>query len=95
MKPKKETLKSVKAEFEAFKVLAKQTISEQRFPSRRALLTVNATDAQGRYNGMTVVELITIAQLTLGTGERVYMEADGKTITMLAEKTRPVSMELL
>ena len=52
---KKETVKSVKAAFEAFKVLAKDYICTARYPQRRALLSVDAADAQGKLNGMTIV----------------------------------------
>jgi hypothetical protein len=94
MKTKKETLKSVKKEFEAFKMLARQTVAGLRIPSRRALLTVDAADAQGRLNGMTIVELITVVQLTKNTRERVYITAEGKTITLSAEAAVPVPLEL-
>ncbi len=86
---KKETVKSVKAAFEAFKVLAKDYICTARYPQRRALLSVDAADAQGKLNGMTIVELLTVANLTQNTEERVYMQASGKTITMFAEKIAP------
>jgi hypothetical protein len=75
--------------YEAFRVLAKDYIETVRYPDRRALLSVDAADAQGKLNGMTIVELLTIANLTQNTGERVYMQADGKTITMFAEKIAP------
>ena len=86
---KKETVKSVKAALEAFKALAKDYIHTARYPQRRALLSVEAADAQGKLNGMTIVELLTIDKLTQQTDERVYMQASGKTITMFAEKIVP------
>ncbi|MGA2886073.1 MAG: hypothetical protein ABSE80_13130 [Halobacteriota archaeon] len=95
MRTKKETLKSVKAEFEKFKEDARNALGSYRFPSTRALLTVEAADAQGRLNGMTVVELITVVQLTKNTGERVYITAQGKTITLFAEKPAVTPMEML
>ena len=52
MRTKKETLKSVKAEFEKFKKDARNALGSYRFPSTRALLTVEAANAQGRLNGM-------------------------------------------
>jgi hypothetical protein len=87
MKPKKETLKSVKKAFEDYKVLARQTVSALKYPLSRSLLTVDAADAQGKLNGMTIVELIAIANLTNGTGERLIVMAQGKQIVMFAEKT--------
>jgi len=90
MKPKKETLKSVKKAFEDYKVLARQTVSALKYPLSRSLLTVDAADAQGRLNGMTIVELITVVQLSKNTRERVYITAEGKTITLSAEAVMPV-----
>jgi len=103
MRTKKETLKSVKRlyeglqkDYEAFRTLARRTLSGLRYPLSRRLLSVDAADAQGKLNGMTIVELITIANLTNGTGERLIVEAQGKTIVMFAEKTStPVPMEML
>ena len=95
MRTKKDTLKSVKAEFEKFKEDDRNALRSYRFPSTRALLTVEAADAQGRLNGMTVVELITVVQLTKNTGERVYITAQGKTITLFAEKPAVTPMEML
>lgn len=86
---KKETVKSVKLALEQFKQVAKSYINEVRYPQLRNLLSVDAVDAQGKLNGMTVVELLTIANLSLGTGERVYLQAYGKTISMWAEKIAP------
>ena len=83
---KKPTVKSVTAVFEAFKVLAKNYISSQRYPDRRQLLTVEAADAAGRLNGMTIVELITVVKLTEGTNERVFITVRDKTISLWAEK---------
>ena len=83
---KKPTVKSVTAAFEAFKVLAKDYIRSQRYPDSRALLSVEAADATGRLNGMTIVELITVVQLTEGTHERVFITVQNKTITLWAEK---------
>jgi|SRR5271166_3246102 len=80
-------------DYEAFRVLAKDYIRNTRYPQRRALLTVEATTEDGKLNGMTIVELLTVANLTQNTGERVYLQACGKTITMFAEKiaTEPPS----
>lgn len=74
---------------EKFTALAKAYVSSLRFPARRALLTVEAADSQGRLNGMTIVELIAIVNLTAGTGEKVYITVKDKTITLWAEKVSP------
>jgi hypothetical protein len=93
---KKETLKSVKAAFYTYAENAKKFMYTLQNPTRRALLTVEAADAQGKLNGMTVVELLTIVNLTDATGERVYLTANGKTITAWAEARAPrAPLELL
>ena len=92
---KKETVKSVKKEFEELKTRAKQHIKFLANPERRRLLSIDAADAQGKLNGMTVVELLTIVNLSAATGERIQLEAIGKTIVVFAEKVAPyVPLEL-
>ena len=83
---KKPTVKSVNKAFDAFRALAKDYVRTVRYPGRRALLSVDAADPQGRLNGMTIVELITVARLTESTGERAYLTVQDKTLTVWAEK---------
>jgi hypothetical protein len=59
------------------------------------LLTVDVADEQGKLNGMTIDVLSTIANLSAGTGERVYIQAYDKYISIYAEKPMPVPMEML
>jgi hypothetical protein len=87
---KKPTIKSVTEEFEAHKVKAKDYVKALRYPQRRHLLSVCAADKDGRLNGMTVVELITVVRLTENTQERVYITVDDKTISLWAEKIVPL-----
>jgi hypothetical protein len=63
-------------------------IEERAYPERRKLLSIVAADAQGRINGMTVPELLTIVNLTAGTNEKTYLTTSGKEVIFWAE-TRP------
>lgn len=93
---KKETLKSVKAAFQTYVENAQKFMWTLQNPAQRELLSVVAADEQGKLNGMTIVELLTIVNLTAATGERVYLTARGKTITAWAEAKAPrAPMELL
>lgn len=78
-------------DYEQFRKDAKANLWSLRYPAKRALLSIDAADAQGKLNGLTVVELLTIVNLTDATGERVYLTAQGKTITAWAEKLVPRS----
>lgn len=91
---KKKIIKPTKLEvlsttFATYKVNAQNFMYTLQNPAKRPLLTVDAADAQGKLNGMTIVELIAIVNLTNATGERVYFTATGKTITAWAEKLAP------
>lgn len=93
---KKETVKSVKLAYAKYVENAQKFMYALQTPFRRDLLSVDAADAQGKLNGMTIVELLTIVNLTEALGERVYIKALGKTITVVAEKKAPrAPMELL
>ena len=86
---KKPTVKSVTEEYRIYKEEAQKHMYTLRNPEGRRLLSVDAADAQGKLNGMTIVELLTIVNLTDATGERVYLRAEVKTITAIAEKKAP------
>ena len=93
---KKETVKAVKLAYSKYVEAAQKFMYTLQNPPHRALLSVDAVDAQGKLNGMTIVELLTIVNLTDATGERVYLKANGKTITAVAESKAPrAPMELL
>lgn len=85
-KEKKPTVKSVTETYMNWRRMALAYINEIRYPKSRKLLSVEAADQQGKLNGMTVVELITVAQLSANQGERVYLEVLDKTLTLVAEK---------
>jgi len=95
MKTKKETLKSVKKQLEEFRAKSKQIIDDLHYPARRKLLTINVIEPNGAFNGMTVAEMLTIVNLSNGTGERIVMEANGKAIEMWAEKRSRISVSFL
>ena len=82
---KKPTVKSVTAEFEKYRLAAKNFIWKLQNPTRRRLMSIVAADAQGRINGITIPELLVLVQLTEGTNERVYLSAQDKTLTATAE----------
>lgn len=85
----KESVKSITKAFESWRFAAKAFIHTLKYPTTRKLLSVDAADAQGKLNGMTVVELLTIVNLTAMTHERVYLTAEGKTISAWAEQEAP------
>lgn len=94
-KPNKPTVKSVTAAFLAYKMEAQKFMYTLQFPAQRKLLSVDAADAQGRLNGMTIVELITVVQLSANQGEKVVISVQDKTITLTAEpiaKQAPFSL---
>ena len=78
-------------DYEQFRIDAKANLRSLRYPAKRALLSIDAADAQGKLNGMTVVELLTIVNLTDATNERVFLTAQGKTITVWAQRNVPPS----
>jgi hypothetical protein len=85
-KPKKPTVKSVTTEFEEYKSKTRALIFELQYPKQRRLLSVVAADEQGKLNGMTIVELITVTQLSANQGEKVFLSVHDKTISLVAEK---------
>ena len=95
-KAKKETLKSVTAAFYTWRLAAKDYIYKLRNPQSRQLLNVDAADATGKLNGITVVELIAITNLLSGTGEKLFFVPQGKSIVGYAVKDpTPIPIELL
>jgi hypothetical protein len=96
MRTKKETVKSVAAEFTAWRKIAKDYITQLREPLTRRILSVDVTDAQGKLNGVTVVELVAIVNLLATTGEKLYLVPYQKSIVGYAVKdTAPMPTELL
>jgi hypothetical protein len=95
-KPKKETLKSVTAKFEAWRATARGFMYQLQNPATRQIISIEAADEQGKLNGMTVVELIAITNLLSQTGEKLYLVPQGKAITGYAVKNPArAPMELL
>lgn len=87
----KESVKNITDKFEVWRFSAKAFIHTLKYPSRRRLLSVDASDAQGKLNGMTVVELLTIVNLSVGMHERVFLTAEGKTLVAWAEQEAPIT----
>jgi hypothetical protein len=95
-KPKKETLKSVKAAYLTYRALAQKFMYELQNPASRQIISIEAADSLGKLNGMTVVELIAITNLLSQTGEKLYLVPQGKAITGYAVKNPArAPMELL
>lgn len=84
----KKEAKQAKQELQDFRIKTKDIIYNLAYPERRKLLSIVAADAQGRINGMTVPELLTIVNLTAGTNEKTYLTTSGKEVIFWAE-TRP------
>jgi hypothetical protein len=96
MKKPKVTVSSLKKlyeglqkDYQAFRFAAKNYIYTLQNPSVRSIATIEAADALGKLNGLTVVELIAIVNTVAGTDERVYLTAYNKAITVWAEKRHP------
>lgn len=92
---KKETIKSVEEKFKAWRLAAKDYIFGLRNPATRRLLTVDVADVQGKLNGMTIVELLTIVNLTNGTEEYIRLTAEGKKLVIWAVHYHPQTPEVL
>lgn len=89
VKKTKETVKSVKAAYATYKALAREFMFKlQHLPSRQ-ILSVDAADAQGKLNGMTIAELIAITNLLSAQGEKLYLVPQGKSIIGYAVADAP------
>ena len=78
------------------KELAQKFMYELQHPASRVLLNVEAANAQGKLNGMTIVELIAITNTLASTGEKLYLVPQGKSIVGYAVKDIPrTPLELL
>lgn len=88
---KKETIKSLTKTFYDWRITAKDYIFNLQHPAQRQLLSIDAADSQGKLNGMTVVEMLAIANLTAQTGEYVVMASHpaNKSIRFVAIKSAP------
>jgi hypothetical protein len=82
-------LKKAQQELTDFRDKTKQLLYSLAYPKSRTLLTIDAADAQGKLNGITVVELLTIINLSKATGERIVLRAVGKSVVVDAETLRP------
>lgn len=82
----KETTKSVKKAYDEYRIVARGYIYNLMHPAQRQLLSLEATNESGQVNAMTILELLTVVNLTDGTGDRVFLTANGKTLTLWSEK---------
>ena len=88
-KVKKPTVKSVTETFLKYKEVAQKFMYELQHPSTRLILSIDATDKEGKINGVTVVELIAITNTLSGSGEKLLLVPQGKSITGYAVKDPP------
>ena len=93
MKNYRKQLKDTQAELLAFRTKAKELIYTLAYPKNRGVATINAAEPNGKLNGLTVVELLAIANMAETTDERIYLVPvttfQGKAIQLVAEKHRP------
>lgn len=95
-KPNKPTLKAVQTAYAAYKELAQKFMYSLQNPSTRRILSVDAADAQGKLNGITIGELLAITNLLSTQGEKLYFVPQGKSIVGYAVKDPArAPMELL
>jgi hypothetical protein len=102
MKKPKVTLRSAKKLYEglqqnyaAYRKSAQEFIFTLQNPPSRRILSVDAADAQGKLNGMTIAELIAITNLLSAQGEKLYLVPQGKAIIGYAVKDAPRAPEEL
>lgn len=91
MKKKSKIIKPTKLEaltvaYTRYKGAAQQFMYKLQNPSTRRILSVDAADAQGKLNGITIVELIATTNLLSAQGEKLYLVPQGKSIVGYAVK---------
>lgn len=85
---KKPTVKSVTESFQQWRITAKDYIFKLGHPQQQKIATIPAADAQGKLNGLTVVELLTMINMSQIRGERIVLSAGAnKTLEVFAEQT--------
>jgi hypothetical protein len=95
-KPKKDTVKSVTARFEAWRLTARDFMYKLQNPTSRRILSIDAADSQGKLNGMTIMELIAIINTLALQDEKLYLVPQVKSIVGYAVKNPArTPMELL
>jgi hypothetical protein len=95
-KLKKPTVKSLSEKYDNYRKAAQEFMFKLQHPSSRNVLSVEAADAQGKLNGITIVELIAITNLLSKNGEKLYFVPQGKAIVGYAVKDpQPAPLELL
>lgn len=93
---KKETLKSIKAAYIAYREAAQKFMYMLQNPPSRNILSVDVADSQGKLNGITIAELVAITNLLSQGGEKLYLVPQGKSVVGYAVKDAPrAPMELL
>ena len=90
-KQKKTTVKSVQAEFDEFKKIAKQFAHEVHNQPLTIIAEIEASTAEGRLNGLTVVELLTMVNMAAQQGRniRISLASAPKTLRIWSEGREP------
>lgn len=84
---KKPTVKSVTEQFQQWRIATKDYIFKLSYPDNQKIATIPAADAQGKLNGLTVVELLTMVNMSQIRGERIVLRAGiNKTLEVYAEQ---------
>ena len=91
MKKKSKIIKPTKLEvlstaYATYKEAAQKFMYSLQNPTTRRILSVDAADAQGKLNGITIVELIATTNLLSAQGEKLYLVPQGKSIVGYAVK---------
>ena len=90
-KQKKTTVKSVQAEFDEFKKIAKQFAQEVHNRPFTIVAEIEAATAEGKLNGLTVVELLTMVNMVAQQGRDIRLSLAGapKTLRVWSEGRKP------
>ena len=95
---KKPTAKSVQALFDAYKVIAKAFAQAVHHKPMTIIAEIVAADSAGRLNGLTVVELLTMVNMSAQQGRFIRLGLAGapKTLRVWSEENKPsIPLELL
>ena len=98
MKSLKEELAFAMLKHESFRAKARAYILELgNVSNQRALMTITPANEKGMINGVTIPELVMLANLNSNTGEETILKTvdNGKNLMLIAKKAPRVPWELL
>ena len=90
-KQKKTTVKSMQSEFDEFKKIAKQFAQDVHHQPMTIIAQIEAATAEGKLNGLTVVELLTMVNMAAQQGRDIRLSLAGapKTLRVWSEGRKP------